>query len=119
MIKDILRRCIFRPYHKGKGPVFTLTTWDLHRYDHMGKWMIGYRLSMDGKTLFEGEDFSCAPRHCIDSDEAVASLMGFLTLRPGAIDDGYFENYTQEQLDYCDTHAETLAYTVANRYGEL
>lgn len=111
MSKDILRRCIFRPYRKGQGPVFSLTMWWLGE-------RIGYCLRIDGKPLFEGEDFGPSPLHAIDSDDTVNALMGFLTALPGNMDDEYFKEYTQEQLDYCATHAEALSYTVDNRYGE-
>jgi hypothetical protein len=70
------------------------------------------------RTLFEGEDFACSPCHAIDSDECIASLMGFLTLRPGDTDAEYFESYTPQQIDYCEQHAEALAGEVYSRFGE-
>lgn len=112
MSKDILRRYIFRPYHKGKGPVFSLTTWWLSEN-------IGYCLRMDGKPLFEGEDFRPSSLFAIDSNENMEDLMSFLTLRPGDVDDEYFKDYTQDQLDYCATHAEALANEVDLRFGEI
>lgn len=69
--------------------------------------------------LFEGEDFGCSPMHAIDSDECVAAIMSFLTLRPGDTDREYFEDYTEAQLDYCSQHAEALASEVLNRFGEI
>jgi hypothetical protein len=45
----------------------------------------------------------------IDSDESVRALLSFLTLRPGDTDAEYFENYTQEQLDFANEHAEMLS----------
>ena len=44
--------------------------------------------------------------------------MGFLTLRPGDTDPEYFENYTQEQKEFADQHAEALAVAVMDRFGE-
>src|SRR5208283_5328520 len=101
MTIDILRRCVFRPYRKGMGPVFTLAAWDTNHTDSRGKSILGYRLKMDGKPIFQGEDFHCSPMHCIDSDETVKAIMSFLTLRPGDTDSEYFDNYTPSQLDYC------------------
>ena len=69
-------------------------------------------------TLFEGEDFGCSPLHSIDSYEAVESIMGFLTLRPGDTDADYFAEYTSEQLRFCDDHAEALRCEVEARFGE-
>jgi hypothetical protein len=40
-----LRKCTFRPYHKG-GPVFRLTMWDTHRRDEYGKHVLGYLLEV-------------------------------------------------------------------------
>src|SRR5262245_31662472 len=98
-MKDIIRRCLFRPYRK--GPTFSLTMWDTGRFG--GKWLLGYRLTMreNGRrtVLFQGEDFGCSPMHAIDSDASVEALMGFLTLRPGDTDREYFKSYTQDQLD--------------------
>lgn len=119
---DILRYVHFQPYLKGKGPTFSLVTWDCRRYHRNGpQWLIGYRLTMreDGKstTLFCGEDFGCSQMHAIDSDYCVREIMGFLTLRPGDTDREYFDNYTPEQLAYCDQHAEALECAVNDRFG--
>jgi hypothetical protein len=72
--ENLLRVIRFRPYRKGMGPVFKLTTWDTNRRDECGKWILGYRLSMGTArdqnapgnpaiwaVLFEGEDFHCTP----------------------------------------------------------
>lgn len=118
----LLRRCIFSPYRKGMGPVFYLVTWDTNRVNSMGKYLLGYRLTMRDKgkltLLFKGEDFGCSPLHAIDSDETIVAIMGFLTLRPGDTDDEYFLDYTKKQLDYCSQHAEALAGEVMNRFVE-
>lgn len=106
---DILRRCFFR---LKDGPTFSLITWDLR-----GE-RIGYRLRMNGRTLFEGTDFGPSPLDCIDSDATIASLMTFLTLKPGDVDEEYFEGYTPEQVEFCSTHAEALIREVDRRFGE-
>ena len=109
---DILRRCVFRPYQKGMGPVFSLTTYD----PHTGR--IGYVLKQNGRELFRGEDFGPSPCHSVDGDESIKALMSFLTLRPGDTDSEYFDNYTPAQLDYCAEHAEALRAAVDSRFGE-
>lgn len=130
MVTEQLRNVLFRPYRKGMGPTFRLVTWDTGRTDSLGKSMLGYRLTMTGDTrtivqsgdnrvvLFEGEDFGCSPLHPIDSDEAVAAIMGFLTLKPGDTDRDYFADYTDTQLAFCSEHAEALANCVADRFGD-
>lgn len=128
---DTLRVIRFRPYLKGQGPVFRLKTWDTGRTGLGDKSLLGYRLSI-GETkdqnvlgnpavwtvLFEGEDFGCSPMHAIDSDETIAAIMGFLTLRPGDTDAEYFDDYTDQQREYCDQHAEALSCNVSDRFGE-
>lgn len=117
----MIRKCIFRPYRKGQGPVFTLSLIDDDTFRD-GRYWIHYRLRMKpvvGKSvmLFEGNDFGSSPLHGTDSDESVSALMGFLTVRPGDTDAEYFDSYTQEQLAYCDEHAESLGLAVCDRFG--
>lgn len=124
-MKQILRRCIFRPYRKGMGPSFELKIWDTGRYDSRGQSRIGYTLRMSAHNgakatvLLTGEDFSGSPMHADDSNETIASLMSFLTLRPGDTDPEYFAAYTPEQMAYCNEHAEALSFEVINRFGEV
>ena len=125
-----IREELFAPYAKGKGPQFRLVVWDTDRTSRSGKNVLGYRLSAWNtyttpkggggvrEVLFEGEDFQCSPLHAVDSDETVRAIMDFLTLRPGDTDAEYFENYTAEQLAFCDAHAEALSFEVVRRFGE-
>ena len=119
MTKDITRRCRFTPYIAGEGPRFTLTMWDTNRTDSYGKSILGYQLKQDGVELFTGTDFACSPMHCVDSDMAVASLMGFLTLRKGDTDAEYFASYTPAQIEFSEQHAEALSCEVSHRFGEV
>ncbi len=118
-----IRTCHFRPYRKGMGPWFKLETWDTGQPDRRGGWYIGYRLteydSGNATVLFEGSDFSASPMWAVDSNECMAGLMGFLTLRPGDTDEEYFDEYTQRQLEFCDHHAESLSCEVEFRFGEI
>jgi len=88
---------------------FRLVMWDTGRTDKRGQSYIGYEFyDRAGNTLFSGEDFAGSPMHADDADETVKSLLGFLTLRPGDTDAEYFENYTEEQMDFAQTDAEVL-----------
>lgn len=116
MSRDITRRCRFSPYRAFKP--YYLTMWDTHRTDTMGKSILGYELKHDGQVLFSGEDFSCSPLHCIDSDECVRSLMTFLTLSPGDTDSEYFATYNEAQLDFARTDAPNLSVYLSDRFGE-
>ncbi len=120
--EDVLRRVRLTPYKKGAGPTFTLVMYATSRRDWRDQTRIGYRLTMRerGKTvvLFAGEDFSGSPLRSDDSDETVAALLGFLTLRPGDTDADYFAKYTDAQKAFCDAHAETLGAEAITRFGE-
>lgn len=75
-----------------------------------GKTLLGYRFWDHDQLLFVGEDFGASPLHAIDDDNTVAALLGFLSLRPGDTDSDYFESYTAEQLEWCQSsRAEWLA----------
>lgn len=79
-----------------------------------------YRLEIDGKVVFEGEDYGASSVY-MDEDgwsdalpaKAVFDLMGFLILKPGDVEDEYFDNYTEEQLAFAESGLAdeiTLAY---------
>lgn len=120
-MEDRLRTIRLRPYLPGKGPSFTLETAVTGR-TISGKDRISYRLKLheNGKTrvIFQGDDFGASPLHAIDSDETCAALLGFLTLRPGDTDKEYFENYTPEQMEFAETHAEALLAYCFGRFGD-
>ena len=101
------------------GPSFKLTTWRSHIDPENNRKYLAYRLYMclEGKStvLFKGNDYS-PPRVAPNSDESMSSLMGFLTLAPGDADDDYFQDYTKEQLDYCENYAEDLSEEVLMRF---
>jgi hypothetical protein len=88
---------------------YILTLWATTRTDDRGQTVLGYRLEApDGATIFEGEDFCGSPLHADDSDETLAALLGFLTLRPGDTDREYFDAYTPAQLDFAESEGEYL-----------
>lgn len=92
MKRDMLKR------YRKQG--FTLSIWDTHRTDNMGKSILGYRLSDRSELIFTGEDFKASPLHAVDSLHVVAALLNFLSLKQGDTDKEYFEDYTPEQLEW-------------------
>ncbi len=82
---------------------FTLRLYDTGLRHHRGTTLLGYELKDGRKVIFHGSDFSASPMHSDDSDETVCGLLGFLSLRPGDTDREYFEQYTKEQLRWCES----------------
>lgn len=102
MDRDILR--------EWESDGFRLTMWDTHRRDRRGQTRIGYELYDGPQLVFSGEDFSGSPMHADDADATVAGLLCFLSLRPGDTDREYFDDYTPEQLEWCQSgRAEFLS----------
>lgn len=116
--KDYLRRVILSPYLPGKGPKFILTLWETGRQHWRGTSMLRYELKQDREVIFTGDDYSPSPMHCDDSDDSIASLLGFLTVKPGDTDRDYFEDYTERQLQFCAEHAEALSVEAIRRFGD-
>lgn len=115
---NLLRRIYLRPYLKGIGPTFTLTTYDAGTRN--GRNRVAYRLQQSNVKLpvFEGADFGCSPLHAIDSNDTVKGILAFLTLRIGDTDREYFASYTEAQYAFASEHAESLAAHVFTRFGE-
>lgn len=74
-----------------------------------GKAKLEYRFWHRNDLIFSGADFFCSPLHAIDSDETLAALLTFLSLRPGDTDAEYFESYDDDQLRWAQTYGEELS----------
>lgn len=63
--------------------------------------IVSYTLKTpDGRTMFEGNGYSPSPMMQPLSTDSAMELLSFLTLRPGDTDDEYFDNYSEEQLEW-------------------
>lgn len=111
-----LRQVRMHPYKQGHGPTFSLTLWDTGERDSMNKAILAYRLRMEGKTIFQGEDFH-TPHRPLNSDQNIEELLGFLCLKPGDTDADWFDQYTPEQLAFTEKHGEWLACEAECRFG--
>jgi hypothetical protein len=96
---------------------FLLQLWDTHRVNRYGKAVLSYELFDHGLLIFKGDDFHCPPLHAPDSDESVAGLLAFLSLKPGDTDPEWFESYTPEQLAWCRARGEELSMYVEDLEG--
>ena len=89
---------------------YRLTLWDAYHTDNRGKYVLRYEFrNPEGVILFSGEDFAASPMYCIDSDEVLRALLGFLTMRPGDTDEDYFDGYTATQKEFAESSAEELS----------
>lgn len=112
---EIIRSCRFKTHaHR-----YSLKLWLTGCRDSRGQEYLGYALQQDGRELFAGADFSPSPLHALDSDEAVASLMSFLTLRRGDTNADYFASYTPAQIAFTEDDAEELSLAVEYRFRAL
>jgi hypothetical protein len=100
-----------------KAGDFLLKLWDTHRVDRYGKTVLAYKFYDGGRLIFKGEDFHCSPLHAIDSDETVAGVLAFLSLKPGDTDAEWFEEYSPAQLAWCLSRAEELSWYVEELEG--
>lgn len=69
---------------------------------------IEYSLYHEGSLIFNGDDIGIPRYVSLDSDRTVASVLHWLSLRPGDTDRKYFEMYTQKQLEWVNAHGEEL-----------
>ena len=91
---------------------YSLLLWDTHRKGRgieAHKSVLGYALfhNASDEPIFSGEDYQVPG--CIDDDDAVRGILGFLTLRKGDTDADYFDDYNERQLAFRDSDAEYLS----------
>jgi hypothetical protein len=60
-------------------------------------------ISPDNRVIFDGEDFNASPMHDSESLESAKTLLAFLTLQEGDVEDEYFDDYTDEQKAFRDS----------------
>ena len=75
-----------------------------------GRVRLAYEFRDRGEVIFTGDDFYPSPLYAYDGDEAIVSLLGFLSLRPGDTDRAYFDRYTNRQLAWMYERGEALSY---------
>ena len=98
---------------------FSLSLYDtgVTRADHF---ILDYVLTYQKNVVFRGGNYGVPCIHAVDSDEAAAGFLRFLSLGPGDTDREYFRDYSQYQLDFILDHADDLLFW-ANKLenGEL
>ena len=94
------------PLHRIGGRI---RLWDSGRTDRRGQTVLAYDYTQGDDVVFTGSDFAGSPIHADDSVETAASLLTFLSLRPGEVEAEYFAEYTPAQVAWRDAHAEELS----------
>jgi hypothetical protein len=92
-----------------ESDTFRLDLYATERTDWRGQTVLAYEFYDQGELIFKGEDFAGSPMHADDSDESVAALLSFLSLRPGDTDAEYLESYTPAQMAWCEDRGEELS----------
>lgn len=105
---------VLAPYAESRGPVFSVQLWDTMQapdhYPFTGMVRFGYRLSMDGQLVVEGEDYMVARAVAADKVRALGSFVDFFT------DEGFVQQLAEElglraaTVEERDQYLCTLAY---------
>ena len=67
-----------------------------------------YDLEFSDEPLFVGSDFELSPMVEDESVEAIAHLLAFLSCDRSSVESGYFDNYSDRQLDWLDSWSERV-----------
>ena len=91
---------------------YSLFMVDTGRFDALGKSIIKYKLhGKDEGIIFEGEDYYPSPT--FESPigiESASTLLSYLVLQEGDVDDEFFEVYTPIQIKFRDEVAERIGF---------
>ena len=116
-----MRKVVFRPYvRRADLPYFVLYLID--RRGGLGPAKVSYRfeqwLAGECTLVAEGDNFSPGVGMSVDGDEAVESLMGFLTIREHDTDDECFARLiaTDAHREFSVHHAESVSGEVSARF---
>jgi hypothetical protein len=85
---------------------FTLELWDTQVPTGTGRLahtLLAYRLSDRGRTVFAGDGFAPPLGVAIDSDECVAACLFWLALKPGEVEEEFFDGYTHDQWAWIES----------------
>jgi hypothetical protein len=99
---------------------FTLELWDTHvptGSGYLAHTLLAYRFSDRGTVVFAGDRFAPPSGVCVDSDECVAAVLFWFTLKPGDTEGEFFESYSPLQMSWVEsTRADDLS-AIAREWG--
>lgn len=85
---------------------FKLVLWDTHTPSgrgYLADTLLAFLFYDRGKVIFQGRNFVPPLGVAIDSDEVVAGCLFSFTLRPGDVEEEFFDGYTRRQLHWLET----------------
>jgi hypothetical protein len=85
---------------------FKLVLYDTHvptGRGFMADTLLAYRFSDGGRVIFSGRGFAPPLGVAIDSDECVAACLFAFCLRPGDVEEEFFDGYTARQRAWLET----------------
>lgn len=65
---------------------------------------VEYYVFLNRGLLFSGNDYKPSPMVSIDGLKSIIGLLGFITVREGDTDLGYFKNYSKDQIEWTRTN---------------
>lgn len=85
---------------------FKLVLWDTHvptGRGYMADTLLAFQFSDQGRVIFSGRCFAPPLGVAVDSDECVAACLFGFTLRPGDVEEEFFDGYTSCQRAWVET----------------
>src|SRR3954453_16155169 len=85
---------------------FVLELWDTHLptgRGYLADTLLAFRFSDRGRVIFAGDGFAPPLGVAIDSDACVAACLFGFPLRPGDVEEEFFDGYTARQRAWIES----------------
>ncbi len=102
----------------GKGGTAVIDAWSHEMIRRDGKSHVVCQLRFGGRTIFDPDHFAIGMPGCVDDDSAKASVLGWMSVKPGDTDAEFFDDFTPEQLEFVEHYGEELSLVRELRFGE-
>ncbi len=87
---------------------YVLTLKELDERDKNDHILVRHALKKGDETIFAGDDLGCSPMNEPESPESAEALLSFLLLKPGDVEDEWFEKYSERQMEFAESEADLL-----------
>lgn len=114
---DFLFEVKFRLYRAERSFV-TIRAFDTYRTNpQTGHSYLRCELVFNGKKIFNDGRVGIPSHKSIDGADAKEGVVSLFCLKPGDTDQDFFEDYTEEQLQFVTEHGEALYCAKCDRWG--